>query len=128
MAISDRYSKVIDEYLIDLNAQKTGERVGYSAKYARQTVYKILQKPEVKAELEQRMKASRMTSDEVIKRLEAMATGDLATKTTIMGDDVKEEYDVIAATDKMGKIYALFVDKQIVEIDGLEIIDDDQEG
>ena len=128
MSITKKQQRIIDEYLVDLNAQKTGVRVGFAPKYARQTVYKNLQKPEVKAELAKRMKASRMTADEVIKRLEAMTMGDAPTKTIIVdGKVVKEEYDVITATDKMGKIYALFVDKQIVENIGLEIIDDDEE-
>ena len=92
-----------------------------------------MKKPEIKAVVQQNMKDSRMTSDEVIARLEAMALGEIPTKTTETpsrtygSPTVKAEYDVISAIDKMGKIYALFVDKQIVQNIGLEIIDDDQE-
>jgi phage terminase small subunit len=129
MPISKQYLRVIDDYLITLNAQKTGVNVGYKETYARQTVYKILQKPEVKAELERRFKASRVSQDEIIARLEAMAAGDLPTKRTLSpsrtygSPTVKEEYDTKAATDSLGRVYALFVDKSIVEIDNLEIID-----
>ena len=124
--ISKQYIRLIDEYLIDLNAQKAGERVGYSSKSARQTVYKALQKPEVKAELERRFEKSRMSKGEIVARIEAMAAGDIPTR-TVRGSQEREEYDVLAATEKMGKVHALFVDKQIVEIEGLEIIDDDEE-
>ena len=129
MPITKKHQKFIDEYFVDLNASAAYIRAGYAEASARQNAYNLLQNSTIKAEVERRMKASRMTADEVIKRLEAMTMGDAPTKTIIVdGKVVKEEYDVITATDKMGKIYALFVDKQIVENIGLEIIDDDQEG
>ena len=126
-SITRKRQKFIDEYFVDLNATQAAIRAGYAEASARSIASEILTIPDVKAEVARRMKESRMSSEEVIKRLEAMATGDLATKTTIMGDSVKEEYDVITATDKMGRIYALFVDKQVIELEGLEIIDDDEE-
>jgi phage terminase small subunit len=124
--ISKKHLKFIDEYFIDLNASAAAIRTGYAEASARQTAYKILQHEGVKAEVAKRMKDSRMSADEVIKRLEAMAQGDVPTKTVKYDGEIREEYDVISATDKMGKIYALFVDKQIVENIGLEIIDDDE--
>ena len=69
-----------------------------------------------------------MSSDEVIAHLGMMAQGFTATKTVISDKDSIETYDVLAANEKMGKIYALFIDKQVIELDGLEIIDDDEEG
>ena len=133
MAISKQYMRLIDEYLIDLNAQKAGERVGYSPKTARQTVYKALQKPEVKAELERRFNEGRMTPGEIVARLEDMAAGTRSTKRietpsrTYGSPTVREEYDTRGALQDLGKVYALFVDKQIVENIGLEVIDDDEE-
>ena len=128
MSITRKQQKFIDEYFVDLNASAAAVRAGYAEGSARQVASRLLTNDDIKAEVERRMKASRMTSDEVIKRLEAMTMGDAPTKTIILdGEVVREEYDVIGAIDKVGKIYALFVDKLQVENIGLEIIDDDEE-
>ena len=69
-----------------------------------------------------------MSSDELIQRLKGMADGSIPTRTVSSGKETTVVYDVLAASEKVGKIYALFIDKQIVENIGLEIIDDDEEG
>ena len=119
-----KHVKFVDEYMVDLNATQSAIRAGYSEKSARSTASRLLTLDNVKAEIASRMKASRISSDEVIKRMEAMALGDLPTK-TVTGSHSREEYDTKAATDSLGKIYALFIDKTIIELDGLEIIDED---
>lgn len=125
MAISKKRLIFIDELFVDMNASAAYIRAGYSPKGARQSAYKLLQNPEVKAEVARRMKESRMTADEVITGLELMALGTAPTK-LVTGSHAREEYDLLAAHDKMGKIYALFVDKLDVTVMGLEIIDDDE--
>ena len=131
MSITTKQQKFIDEYMVDLNATQAAIRAGYSPKTARQISSKLLTKVDIKAEVAKRMRASRMSSDEVIKRIEGMVTGEIPTKTVVVEADGKkstrEEYDAQGATEKMGKIYALFIDKQIVENIGLEIIDDEEE-
>ena len=131
MSITTKQQKFIDEYMVDLNATQAAIRAGYSPKTARQISSKLLTKVDIKAEVAKRMRASRMSSDEVIKRIEGMVTGEIPTKTVVVEADGKkstrEEYDAQGAAEKMGKIYALFIDKQIVENIGLEIIDDDEE-
>ena len=104
--------------------------MGYKPDYARQTVYKVLQKPEVKAELQRRMEESRMTPDEIIARFEAMADGLIPTRVIERPSrshgkpTVTREYDTKGVLESLGKVYALFVDKQVVENIGLEIVDD----
>ena len=122
MAISAKYSKLLDEYLSCFNAQKAGEAMGYNKAGARQTVYKILQKPEVKEELEKRFAESRVSSSELIARLDAMAMGDLPTK-IVTGSHERVEYDTIAAADKLARVYALFHDKIELDISHLNITD-----
>ena len=119
-----KHVKFVDEYMVDLNATQSAIRAGYSEKSARSTASRLLTLDNIKAEIASRMKASRISSDEVIKRMEAMALGDLPTK-TVTGSHSRKEYDTKAATDSLGKIYALFIDKTIIELDGLEIIDED---
>ena len=132
MAITRKQQKFIDEYFVDFNATQAAIRAGYSEKTAYSIASELLTKPEVSVAVSQRMKESQMSADEVIKRLEAMALGEIPTKIIEMPSKLYEkptqrkEYDVLGAVDRMGKIYALFVDRQIVEhIDGLEIVDDD---
>ena len=124
MAISPKYSKLIDEYLLCFNAQKAGEAVGYKPSTARQAVYKVLQKPEIKEELNRRLQAGRITETEIIARLEAMASGELPTK-VVKGSHSREEYDTESATEKLGKIYAMFKDRIDIEIQHLNITDDE---
>lgn len=121
--ISKRYSKVIDVYLENFNAQKTGEICGYKKDLARQTVYKILQKPEVKKELERRYNEARISDAELIARIDAMTKGDLPTK-IITGSHEREEYDALGAAEKLARIKSLFVDKVDLNISHLNITDE----
>ena len=124
-SITRKQQKFIDEYFVDLNASAAYTRAGYSGKNIGSNAYRLLKNPNIKAEIERRMKHSRMSADDVIDGLEEMAKGTTPTK-IVTGSHERKEYDLLAAYDKMGKIYALFVDKQIVENIGLEIIDDDE--
>ena len=71
-----------------------------------------------------------MTADEVVFRLGQQARGFAPTKRVDRVDKQlmlwdREEYDMLAALDRMGKYHALFADKLIVEDTlGLEIVDD----
>ena len=133
MAITWKQQKFIDEYMADLNATQAAIRAGYSEKTAYSQGSRLLSNVEIKAEVERRMKATRMTADDIVKRLEDMAEGMIPTKwvkspSRIHGQPtVREEYDTRGALQDLGKVYALFVDKQIVENIGLEVIDDDEE-
>ena len=58
-----------DEWLIDQNGQQAAVRAGYSAKYARITANKILQRPEVKEYLKIQMGMRAMGKDEALELL-----------------------------------------------------------
>ena len=68
-----KHKTFADEWLIDQNGQKAAERAGYSAKYARITANKILQRPEVQAYLKEKMGLRAMESDEALELLGKMA-------------------------------------------------------
>lgn len=121
--ISKRYQKFLDEYLKDLNASAAAIRCGYAEASAASTAYKILCKPEVKEELEKRFKEERISSSELIRRLDKMALGEIPTK-VVKGSHAREEYDTKAAADSLARVYALFQDKIELNISHLDITDD----
>jgi phage terminase small subunit len=123
MALSSKYLRFIDEYLKDLNASAAAVRCGYAEPNARMTAYKILQKPEIKEELEKRFAETRISSSELIKRLDLMAMGEIPTK-VITGSYERQEYDTKAAADSLARVYALFQDKIELDISHLNITDD----
>jgi len=113
------------EYIKDFNATQAAIRAGYSKKSAAVIGHENLTKPNIKEYL-QELLATRMTADEVVMRLQAMATGLIPTRTIESSTGERKEYDVLGALDRMGRIHALFVDRQITEqIQGLDIIDDE---
>jgi phage terminase small subunit len=68
----------VDEYLKCWNGAMSARRAGYSVKSAYQIAYEILRKPHIKAEIEERMKQSAMSADEVLARLSEHARGNIA--------------------------------------------------
>ncbi len=52
--LPDKQRRFIDEYLIDSNAARAAIAVGYSEKAAKQTGYRLLQIPEIAAEIKRR--------------------------------------------------------------------------
>jgi len=131
-SMTPKQLKFIDEYLVDFNATQAYIRAGYKGKGAYASASKLLRNPEIKAELERRMAESRITPEQIIARLDAMAEGKIPTKIIEMPSRtygkpvVKKEYDTRGALQDIGKVYALFVDKQIVENIDLEIVDDEE--
>ena len=127
-------SKFLDEYMKDYNGAGAARRAGYSEDTARQIAYEILTKPYIKEELKRRFEAGRMSTEEIVARIEGMVEGRIPTKVVkapshVYGKDpviAREEYDTQGAVRDLGKVYALFVDKQIVENIGLEIVDDEE--
>ncbi|QNB08349.1 terminase small subunit [Herbaspirillum frisingense] len=80
MRITDKVRRLVDEYLIDLNATKAAIRAGYSERTAKQIASEVLNKPEVQALLQERQAAlaerTEITQDAVLQRLWAIATAD----------------------------------------------------
>lgn len=66
-----------DEYLIDLNVTQAAIRSGYKAKYADSQAYKLLEKPEIKSYIDERMKdrekRTEITQDVVLEELRRIA-------------------------------------------------------
>jgi len=122
----------LDEYMKDFNGAAAARRAGYSENSAKEIAYEILTKPHIKAELQRRYEAGRMSPEDIVARLEAMAEGTIPTRIVESPSQlyekpkVRKEFDTRGALQDLGKVYALFIDKQIVENIGLEIVDDEE--
>ena len=116
----------VREWCVDFNATQAAIRAGYSEKTAGSQGHDLLKIPEIQAAIAERLKKLCMTQDEVLGRLGQMGRGEASTKLIVLpGGDIREEFDSLASLEKIGRVYAMFKDKHIVEIDGLEIVDED---
>ena len=124
----------IDEYMKDYNGTQAAIRAGYSENSAKEIAYENLTKPHIKEELKRRYESKRMSTEEIVARIEGMVEGTIPTKVVETPSQMygkptlRKEYDTRGALQDLGKVYALFVDKQIVENIGLEIVDDEGSG
>jgi phage terminase small subunit len=132
VAITRKQQKFVNEYMADLNATQAAIRAGYSEKTAYSIGQRLLKNVEIRDEVERIMASSRMSPADITKRLELMADGTIPTKIvktpsrTYGKPTIREEYDTKGATESMGKIYALFIDRsQVEDISHLNITDDE---
>ena len=124
---SIKSKRFIEEYTIDFNATQAAIRAGYSAKTAYAIGHKLLKQAEIRDAIQKRINELTMTADEVLIRLGEMARGETHTRKVI--DDEGNEtltFDEKGALEDIAKSHALFIDKQISQIEGLEIVDDDE--
>ena len=134
MSLTWKQKAFVDEYMKDYNGTQAAIRAGYSEKSAHSIASETLRIPKVAAELKRRFEEGRMSTEAIVARIEGMVEGRIPTKVVkapshVYGKDpviAREEYDTQGAVRDLGKVYALFVDKQIVENIGLEIVDDEE--
>jgi hypothetical protein len=121
--------RFVNEYFIDFNATQAYIRAGYAPATARQSAYKLLRQSHIKEVIEQRLKENQLSVDVIVARLQAMVEGSIPTKVIETPSKlydkpiVRKEFDTLGALRDLGKVYALFAEKTIVENIGLEIID-----
>ena len=109
-----KYQRFIDAYLVSFNATRAAISAGYSERSAAQIGYDLLRIPQISEAVKQHMTASAMSADEVLMRLAELARGEVGGR------------DKGRALELLGKSYAMFVDKQIVQtLGGLDIVDDE---
>lgn len=75
--LSNKQKLFCDEYLIDLNVTQAAIRAGYSENYANKKAFLLLEKPEIKAYIDKKMKAreqrTEITQDKVLEEIAAIA-------------------------------------------------------
>src|SRR3990172_3577295 len=115
--MTNKRRRFIAAYLKSFNATKAAIEAGYSEKAAAQIGYDLLRIPQISDEIKRHLTASAMSADEVLMRLAELARGEVGGR------------DKVRALELLGRSYAMFVDKQIVQtLGGLEITDDEASG
>lgn len=122
-----RQKRFCDEYLIDCNAKQAAIRAGYSPKTAYSIGNENLNKPELKAyineQLEKIHSAKIADAEEVMKYLTSVMRGEHTEQVLkLIGEGVQTVTDIdvsakerLKAAELIGKRYGLFTDKVGVE-------------
>lgn len=80
MALNDKQSKFVKEYLVDLNSTQAAIRAGYSTRTAGSIGFELLKKPEIateiRRELELRSIRTEITQDRVLLEIARLAFND----------------------------------------------------
>ncbi|MEW9989200.1 MULTISPECIES: terminase small subunit [Clostridium] len=139
--MTDKQKRFCNEYLIDLNVTQAAIRAGYTPKYADKRAYELLDKPLIKAYIDEELK--KIEDEKIADAKEVMQY-----LTSVMRNEVTEEVVVVEgegdgcssavvvkkdmsakdrnkAAELLGKRYRLFTEK--MEIEGaqrVQIVDD----
>lgn len=145
-----RQKKFIDAYVACLNGAEACRQAGYSSSGSYSNASKLLQIPEIKAEIVRRLEAHKpMPACEILARLERQANASIAMflkpgTLEIDPDAVWQHGDLIQrlwitaegprimlhdsqkALELLGKARALFIERQILEqMEGMDIVEDE---
>lgn len=105
--LNKRQKRFCDFYIETLNATQSAIDAGYSPKTARSIGYENLTKPYIQEYIQKHLKKKEndriMSQDEVLERL------------TMLGRNAESDKDKLKALELMGKRYAVFTEKQLVE-------------
>jgi len=132
--LTEKQKSFADEYIISLNATDAAIKAGYSKNSAKEIGHENLTKPHIKKYIENRLKekesARIATQDEVLEYLTEVMRGEKE-EVDVFFDDHGREREIrqppkvrerTKAAELLGKRYAIFVDKQELEINELPTI------
>lgn len=138
--MTKKQKRFCDEYLIDCNATQAAIRAGYSKKTAYSIGVENLNKPEIKAYIDEQLNEihnkSIADAAEVMKYLTSVLRGkSLAEIVVVEGDGdgcssarrinkAPDERERLKAAELLGKRYSLFKDNMTLEIEPVMIVDD----
>ena len=133
-SLTEKQKAFADEYIISLNATDAAIKAGYSKNSAKEIGHENLTKPHIKKYIENRLKekesARIATQDEVLEYLTEVMRGEKE-EVDVFFDDHGQEREIrqppkvrerTKAAELLGKRYAIFVDKQELEINELPTI------
>lgn len=108
--LTNKQSRFVEEYLIDLNATQAAIRAGYSEKTAQIIGFENLSKPIIQEDLQKRMdaqsKRTEITADQILQEIASIAYDE---------ENVRPG-DRLRALELLGKHRALFIEKRVIEI------------
>lgn len=122
MKLTDKQKAFCDYYIITLNASESARRAGYSPKTAECIGSENLQKPYLRAYIDEQLKKKQdkriATADEVLMFLSSIMRGEITEqsplvlgKTFKVLDKEPSIRDRVRAGELLGKRYALFTEK-----------------
>lgn len=132
-----KQQKFADEYIITGNASEAARKAGYSKTYATTHVYKLLENARVKSYIDKRLEEikSEKVADqqEVMEFLTAVMRGEVDEPMPLLdGDGYQKVVNVKpnaqarkAAAELIGKRYAMWTDKQDIDVKGAVTFVDD---
>lgn len=85
----------IEHYLATLNASKSARLAGYSERTSATIGYENLRKPDIRAEIDRRLKEKIINANEVLERLTNQATGDVTDLMELTKDDGSLDLDAV---------------------------------
>ena len=147
MKLNDRQRRFVEEYLIDLNATKAAIRAGYSERSARNTASRMMANDNISEALKKRMDEKDQeliaTQDEILKSLTRQGRRKevdynvVVLKEKVIEDGVITETeraeivkvptrnsDSIRAWELLGKRYAIWTDKQQMDVQAIPVFKD----
>lgn len=87
--LTEKYKRLADEYLVDLNAEQAAIRAGYSKRYARGNAHKLVAKgciqEYIKKRMQERSKRTEITQDMVLRELANIAFANGADFAKVVG-------------------------------------------
>ena len=89
---TDKQKRFVEEYCVDCNATQAAIRAGYSEKTARQSASRLMNDPDIRKAIEERMEELAMSAAEATKRLTEIARGDLGEFFSIEEDEEGNKY------------------------------------
>jgi len=132
--LTEKQKAFADEYITCLNATEAALKAGYSENTAGAIGHENLKKPKIKEYIETRMEAKEedriATQDEVLEYLTKVMRGEEEEIDKFFDDTGREKEirqppkvrDRTKAAELLGKRYAIFVDKQELEVKELPTI------
>lgn len=104
--LTPKQRRFVNEYLIDLNGSAAATRAGYSAKSAKRIAWQLLERTEVKTEVQRRMDAradrTEITADEVLKDIRRVGG---------KAEDAEDWGAALKSLELQGKHLKMFTDK-----------------
>ena len=131
--MKQRYQRFIDEYILrGGNAAESARQAGYSAKVARQVGSKLLNKPEIRRAIDDRLKeieSQRIAKQqELLEHLTAVVRGEITeTVVTNSGKSFEvavSERDRLKAVEMLLKVYGAFREPVEVKVDSCQLFVD----
>lgn len=119
MALNDKQSLFVEEYLKCFNRTQAAIAAGYSSKTAYSIGAELLKKPEIEQAISNRLTESAMSADEVLRRLAEHARGDID---DYLNDDGQFDLPKARRAKKTGLIKKLKTKRTVRVLDDTEYV------